>query len=153
MIRFVLICSLCLLCSFKTSNKNIDLDYIRNNYEKSVTEKEICEMMIKALEQIKLNDVTLAYLGALQIIWANHTINPLTKLSTFKKGKTNIDKALKNEKDNIEIRFIRLSVQKNCPQFLGYNKNILEDERYLREHVEKVQSENLKKMINNILNK
>ncbi|MCO4292618.1 hypothetical protein NF867_07080 [Solitalea sp. MAHUQ-68] len=149
MIRFVLLISFCLLCSFKT----IDLDYIRNNYEKSVSEKKTCEIMIKALEQSTLNNVQLAYLGALQTIWANHTINPLTKLSTFKKGKTNIDKAIKNENDNIEIHFIRLSVQKNCPNFLGYNKNILEDERYLREHIENVQSEHVKMMINNILKK
>lgn len=149
MIKFTLLFSLCLLTSIKSIA--INLDYIRSNYEKAVSDKSICEAMINELEQSKLNNVQLAYLGGLQTIWANHTNNPLSKLNTFKKGKANIAKAIKSEKSNVEIRFVRLSIQKNCPKFLGYSENIVEDEHYLKAHFEKVKSENLKKMMNKIL--
>lgn len=149
MIRFIILLSLCIVCSFKSSK--IDLDYIRTHYEQAVSNKEICTAMIAGLEKPKLNNIELAYLGALQTIWANHTINPLSKLKTFDKGKTNIEQAVNSEKDNIEIRFVRLSIQKNCPKFLGYSSSVTEDEKYIKSHIDKIQHEGLKKMVVNVL--
>lgn len=64
------------------------LDEVRTNYNKLAADKALCKKMILALEETKDNSATqLAYLGGLQTIWANHTLNPLSKLSTFKKGK------------------------------------------------------------------
>lgn len=76
--------------------------------------------------------IALAYLGAYQKIWANHVFNPLSKLATFKKGKNNIELAISKEPENVEIRYIRFSVQKNAPSFLGFNNNIKEDRDFLK---------------------
>ena len=112
----------------------LTLDQVRNNYTKAVNDKQVCELMIKELENSSNNDVSLAYLGAFQTIWANHVINPLSKYNTFVKGKKNIEKAVKSSPNNIEIRFLRYSVQKNAPSFLGYNDNITEDLNYIKKH-------------------
>ncbi len=151
MMKLVMLSSILLLFSFKT--KDVDLDYVRKHYVIAVADKNICETLISKLNKNRASNVHLAYLGGLQTIWANHTFNPLTKLSTFKRGKANIDKAIVNEKDNIEIRFVRLSVQKNCPRFLGYYKNIQEDESYLNKHVDKIDDHNLKELIRKLLKK
>ncbi len=53
--------------------------------------------------------------------------------------------------DNIEIRFIRLSVQKNAPSFLGYNKNIKEDQLFIENNRREIRSPVLLKNIDKLL--
>jgi hypothetical protein len=125
---------------------------VRANYYKLASDKELCEKMIVELTETKRNSAThLAYLGALQAIWANHVFNPISKLGTFKKGKKNIEQAIKKEPDNVELRFIRLSVQKNVPSFLGYKSNINEDTKFIKEKHHQIDSEVLQKNIETLL--
>jgi hypothetical protein len=56
-----------------------------------------------------------------------HSYNPYTKFKYFVKGKESLEQAIKKDPRNIEYRFLRLSVQLNTPEFLGYNSNIKED--------------------------
>ena len=149
--RGFIILSMVLLMSMNTSTYKMDIEYIRANYTHAISDRHLCEMMINDLEQNKSNHLQLAYLGALQTIWANHTDNPLKKLKTFKKGRLNIEKAAINDLDNPEIRFLRYSVQKNAPGFLGYSQNIKEDRNFLKLNVENVSSMTLKRMIQDIL--
>lgn len=128
------------------------LDVVRANYSNLVSEKELCEKMIADLMETKNNSAThLAYLGGLQTIWANHVFNPIGKLNTFKEGKKNIEQAIKKEPDNVELRFIRLSVQKNAPAFLGYNSNINADTEFIKENRHQIESEILQKNIETLL--
>ncbi|SEH84225.1 hypothetical protein SAMN02927937_01722 [Paenimyroides aquimaris] len=150
MMKFLglLISVLCLLTSFNTTS----LDTVRANYSKVVSDKELCEKMIAELAEAKNNSAThLAYLGALLTIWANHVFNPISKLNTFKEGKKNIEQAIKKEPANVELRFIRLSVQKNAPSFLGYKSNINEDTEFIKENRHQIGSEILKKNIEMLL--
>lgn len=153
MMEWILICSLSTFLSAVGPVPDIQLKYLRDNYEKAVSDKKICETIIRDLEKNPKSNVHLAYLGAFQTIWANHVFNPFSKLKTFKKGKANIELAVKNENSNAEIRFIRLSVQKNCSGFLGYNDNIKQDKLFLKNHLDEVQPGQLKEMIENILTK
>ena len=128
------------------------LDEVRTNYNKLAADKALCKKMILALEETKDNSAThLAYLGGLQTIWANHTLNPLSKLSTFKKGKKNIEAAIKKEPNNAESRFIRLSVQKNAPKFLGYQSNIKEDVEFIKNNRSQIKSNILNQYIEPLL--
>ena len=135
---------------FKT--KATDLETIRKNYELAVNDKEICKHMINELINSTESNIHLAYLGAFQTIWANHIINPISKLNTFNKGKKNIEFAIKNAPKNVEIRFVRLSIQKNSPNFLGYNDYINEDNNFIKKNKNTITSTTLKKMIQLILN-
>lgn len=129
-----------------------DLDVVRASYNKLVSDKALCEKMMAELTETKNNSAThLAYLGALQTIWANHVFSPVSKLGTFKEGKKNIEQAIKKEPDNVELRFIRLSVQKNAPSFLGYKSNINEDTEFIKENRHQNGSEILQKNIETLL--
>ncbi len=128
-----------------------DIDYLRANYDKAITDKKLCNTVILDLQKRENSPLTKAYLGGFQTIWANHAFSPITKLKTFKKGKNNIENAVSSDPYNPEIRYIRLSVQKNAPSFLGYNSKIKEDESFLKLHRDKITSDVVQKKINKIL--
>jgi|SRR5690606_22851863 len=132
-----------------------DLDSFRIQYEKAVEDKAICKTLIQKLrlkqERKEIKSVELAYLGALETIWANHVLNPLSKLKTFKKGKEKIETAIRQNSNDIEIYYLRLSVQKNAPSFLGYNSNIKEDSDFVKKHRHLVTSMILQKHIASVL--
>lgn len=134
------------------SFKNSDLHEVRTSYSKAVLDKKLCKKMIEELELSKEKSVIdLAYLGAYQTIWANHVFNPLSKLATFRKGKNNIELAISKEPENVEIRYIRFSVQKNAPSFLGYNNNLKEDKDFLVKNKKNINSDFLQKNIETLL--
>ena len=139
----------CLLVQFNVFA--IELDYVRANYDKAVTDKKLCSQMIEDLKEAEQTPLFLAYLGALQTIWANHIFSPISKLNTFNKGKKNIEQAIKKEPKNVELRFIRLSVQKNAPSFLGYYSNIKEDMQFIKNNRSGIKSEILNKHIEPLL--
>ena len=134
------------------SFKNSDLNEVRASYSKAVLDKKLCEKMIEELELSKQKSaIALAYLGAYQTIWANHVFNPLSKLATFKKGKNNIELAISKEPENVEIRYIRFSVQKNAPSFLRYNSHLKEDRDFLVKNKKNINSDLLQKNIETLL--
>lgn len=128
------------------------LNDVRDNYNKLSYNKMLCEKMIFELEKTKNNSATyLAYLGGAQTVWANHVVNPISKLNTFNKGKKNIESAIAKEPENVELRFIRLSIQKNAPSFLGYKSNVKEDTELIKKKYQQVNSTILKKNIEALL--
>lgn len=152
MIRFIKIVTLFSLILATFTSKAENLEALRANYANTKTDKALCKRLIVELSKVKNNSAThLAYLGALQAIWANHAINPIRKLSTFKEGKRAIEQAVKAEPNNVEIRFLRLSIQKNAPFFLSYNANIKQDEKFIEKNLDKIGSAILKKNIQTML--
>jgi len=132
MMKFCVILILSLVIKNSVKGNIIDLNYIRENYYKAFNDKKLCIQMLKDLKSLENESVYLAYLGAFQTICANHFFNPISKLNIFNKGKKNIELAVDKNPNNIEIRFIRLSVQKNSPSFLNYKININEDKMFLK---------------------
>lgn len=140
---------LVLLTSIITSSNAsaMDLERIRSNYEKAVSDKKVCKLMMEELSKDIDSTLQLAYLGGFQAIWASHVLNPFSKLSTFNTGKNNIETAIKRAPKNTEIRFIRLSIQKNSPSFLGYRDNMVEDKNFIQANHKSISSICLKTMI------
>jgi hypothetical protein len=114
----------------------------------AANDRELCSTMIEKLAKTEDNPIILAYLGGYKAIWAKHIKNPLSKLNTFKQGAQLIEKAVMIDIKNIEIRFVRLSVQKNCPFFLSYKKNIKEDTKFINTNKNNIRSEQLRSIVN-----
>ncbi len=110
-----------------------DLLEVRSSYKRCIADKELCRKLMDRLEGSKQQTpLELAYLGGLKTIWANHVFSPIAKLNTFKEGRKDIERAILKDPKNPELRFIRLSIQKNAPSFLGYKSNIAEDRRFIQ---------------------
>ncbi|HET8838837.1 MAG TPA: hypothetical protein VFM82_07580 [Flavobacteriaceae bacterium] len=129
-----------------------DLNELRSQYIEAISEKSVCEALIEQLRQKPgKSSVHLAYLGTLETVWAKYVFNPILKMKTFKNGKEKIEQAVNQEPENMEIRYLRLSVQKNIPGFLGYNDAIEKDFTFLEGNIEKISSNQLREMILAIL--
>lgn len=142
---------LLVIAAYSFSSYALDLEYLRKNYSKAVEDKALCKSIMEKLGKQAESDVHKAYLGGFSTIWANHVSGVVAKLHTFSVGKCVIEECVKNNPTNVEIRFIRFSVQKNCPSFLGYNKNISSDKKFLKENLSKITSEQLKKMVKSLI--
>lgn len=147
--RFAMSLVLLLLSNFVFSQTS--LDQVRLNYTKAVTDKEICKKMISELPLKIKEPIYLGYLGGFQAVWANHVGNPFSKLKTFNQGKANIEKAIKEDENNPELRYIRLSIQKNVPAILGYKSMIETDTEFLKLNKDKITSASLLKNIDSLL--
>src|SRR5699024_11238863 len=56
------------------------------------------------------------------------------KIKDAKAGKNHIEDAVKADKENIEIRLVRLIIQENTPKIAGYKENIKEDKEFIIKH-------------------
>lgn len=128
------------------------LDELRSKYLTAASEKTVCENLINELREIpEKHPVELAYLGALETIWAKHVFSPFSKLETFKKGTRKIEQAVQQDSVNIEIRYLRLSIQKSVPGILGYSDDIEKDTAFMRNHFGEISSVALRNKVQEIL--
>ena len=74
----------------------------------------------------------LAYVIAIEIKQIDYTFNPFTKFKIFKKNKKQLNFMLKENPDDIHLRYIRLVLQENTPSILGYNRFLEEDKLFLK---------------------
>ncbi|MEL7145015.1 MAG: hypothetical protein AAFO69_01500, partial [Bacteroidota bacterium] len=68
-----------------------------------------------------------AYQAASFALLAKKTWNPIEKISSMNRYGKLMDKAIANAPDNIEIRFLRLSIDHNTPMVMGRHRNVVID--------------------------
>ena len=118
-----------IVCLFSSmSTKANDIKKIREDYVAAITSSNKANDLCVELSSIKNPDaLILAYLGSAQAIKAKHAWNPLSKMSYLKEGFNTINKAVSKDPNQLEVRFLRFSLQFYVPDFLGYSKNIETD--------------------------
>lgn len=150
--KFVLV----VLLMFTTGKMNveeIEIVALRKLYYEAAESKSAAIKLTSTLS--KVNDqskaLLICYKGAAQMMEAKYAFSPITKFSKFSKGKLAIEKAIIKDPKEIEIRFIRFSIQTNLPFFLGYNESIKIDKEMLISSINKIEDENLKRNVVNYL--
>jgi len=125
---------------------DVDLAEVRNDYKQAVKSETKAFELNSKLESISKNDknVLVAYKGAVISITAKYKNSNKLKSTTFKKGVSLIEYAVENEVSNIEIRFVRLSIQQNSPKFLKYNKDIAADKEFILNNFKNIRSNEFK---------
>lgn len=133
------------------SNSDWDLPELRNLYRSAVKNESKAKELISVTKPFLNNSTYKGYYGAGKIFMAKHYLNPYSKLKTFNEGKEILESAINSDSMNVELRFLRLSIQNNSPTFLGYMKNIEEDKTYLSRCLPSIKDEQLKTIITNYL--
>jgi hypothetical protein len=126
-----------------------DLKIIRAQYPEAVKSSEAASKLEAELSRIDNSSkpVLLAYKGAILTLKAKFAKKKSDKKEFFKEGVALIESAVSADASNVEIRYIRLSVQENSPKFLGYHKNIEEDKEFILKHYGSISSAELKEII------
>jgi hypothetical protein len=125
---------------------NLDVAEVRDLYRKAVESEAEATALYAKLQDVNENDdkVLVGYKGALTAITAKYEKEVKTKKERFKTGVSLIEYAVSQEPDNVELRFIRLSIQQNSPKFLKYKKNISEDKALIFDNLENLENAKLK---------
>lgn len=131
------------------AGKSQDLNEIRQQYPKAAENAEITNKLDGILFKVnsEQSTVLLTYKGAVLTLKAKFAKSRKDKKDFFKEGVSLIESAVKRKPNNIEIRYIRMSVQENSPRFLGYHKNIEEDKQFILKHYALISSTELKDII------
>ncbi len=75
------------------------------------------------------------------------------KIEYFEKGREILENAIIKEPDNIELIFLRYTVQKKTPSILMYKKDIEEDYQFIKSELDSTKDQRLKKYISQTLQK
>lgn len=98
---------------------------IRRQLVNAINSGKVTDSLYSSLGAMK-NRTSLinGYMAALEALKAKHTWNPYFKVKYLSDAEKSFKNAVANDPHNIEIRFMRFSVEHNVPGFLGYNKNL-----------------------------
>ncbi len=95
---------------------------IRKLYSAAIESASKTDDLHEQLVQFKpANAFVLAYLGATEGLKAKHVWNPYTKVAWVNKAAKNLAAAIKADPIDVEIRYLRFSMEHNLPPFLGHN--------------------------------
>lgn len=123
------------ITSCLVSANTVDIKQVRTLYYEGWIGECGANNVVQLLENNpSLNQVLKAYYGASIATTANCKTWPLQKLSAFKEGKKILEAAVNSDSDNLEIRFIRFTIQSNIPSLLNYN-NMEEDKKFILERL------------------
>lgn len=124
---FVLVAVLVMNTLLAISSVN-SIDDIRKKYQLAVYDSKVANALSDKLSKIDNPDaLTLAYKACTEALKAKHAWNPYNKLDYMNSFDKIITEAVLKSSDDIEIRFLRYSVQLNVPKYLGLSKNLVED--------------------------
>lgn len=124
---------------------------IRNAFIQASSSKEKAKEFYELMSNYKQNNsVILSYLGASEIIYVRFF--PDRRTNFLRRGKQNIEDAVSQNPNLLEIRFVRLCVQENLPKVVPYRKNIQEDKKIIIENFH-LQNPELQQYIKNYVEK
>lgn len=129
------------------------LSDIRQNIEGVFKTEEVCLRLHQEFQSADISQSILlqGYKGGVLMGMARHHINPFKKMSFFGDGKKLIEGAISLEPENLELRFLRLTIQTNLPEFLGYSESKGIDKAFVLAGLEKVDNDMLKKRMHNFI--
>ena len=146
MVRIVFI-TLFLLTSSELKSQSLDLNAVRSDFNKGVKDEILCEKYLKILEEQADDPTERGYAAAFHMFMAKHTSNPFKKMNFFKLGKNKLEQELASDPNNVELRFIRLSIQYHIPKYLGYHDDINDDKDFIVNNLYKLSDEFVKEQI------
>lgn len=120
---------------------------VRELYQESAESEAAAEKLLEISEENDDSALILGYQAAAEMMLAKHVGNPISKMSHFSKGKKLFERALEADPSNVELRFLRFSVQSETPGFLGYKDNLEEDKKILFLNLESMKDRELKRII------
>jgi hypothetical protein len=101
---------------------------IRKQLLVALERRTLTDSLYKSLSDAPNKSALLTcYLGVVEALKAKHAWNPYYKVKYLNDSQKTLQQAVNADPDNMEIRFMRFSIEHNVPGFLGYNKHLVAD--------------------------
>ena len=134
--------------SWVTSINSYTSLQIRELYHKGINNEQSAKLLSDYFE---LNPVEIplqiGYKGANLMVMSKYGLMPAKKYEHFTKGKALLEKAISLDPTDLELIYLRYSIQLNAPSFLKYNNNLQEDRNILLANVKATKDKDLYKHI------
>ncbi len=115
-----------------------DINAIRDLYVQAGIDHKKTDVFLDAVKNFQRSSALLeAYHGTALAMKANITIDNFDKFNTITRSREKLEMAVKLDKNNIEIRFLRFMVQSKIPKFINYN-NIGEDKNLIFKNLSEI---------------
>ena len=116
------------LTVFAAQANEPDLAPLRKKLMLAINSKQTTDSLYNTLSQNnKKTPVLVAYMATTEALKAKHCWNPYLKFKYLGLSGTDMQKAIEADPHNIEIRFMRFSIQHNLPGFLGMSHDLNTD--------------------------
>lgn len=124
------------------------LDDLRKEYFMLLENEKKCKETYLQLSSIKNpSQLYSAYKAVFTMAMARYTNNVITKWSYFNQGRDLLEEVIKKNPDNVEMRFLRITIQDNVPSILSYSCNIDEDKNFILSYYHTIPGNGLKENI------
>jgi hypothetical protein len=116
-----------LLCT-QVKAQQPDLKVLRKQMVVAVEKSKTTDSLYSNLSNLKdKNGITNGFIAALLALKAKHAWNPYSKIKYLNRSQKVFKEAVAADPHNIEIRFMRFSIEHNVPSFTGFNKELTVD--------------------------
>jgi hypothetical protein len=129
--RAVILAGIFLMCLVQTVSAQIadqKNKILRHQVMRAINSSKTTDSLYNVLAAMpNKSPLITGYTGTLQALKAKHHWNPYYKIKYVKDAQKTFAKAIAADPHNMEIRFLRFSVDYKLPKLLGYNKNMTAD--------------------------
>jgi len=116
---------------------NGSIELARKEFKKAVFNDKVTNEVYQVLVSSKTQDpLTQAYVAYFTALKARHVTSPYEKIKHVRSFDLTIKKAVALAPNNLEIRFLRFSIQDQLPTYLGYSKELAVDKKMILQQIQ-----------------
>lgn len=120
-------------CYAQLSSKEIEV--LKIDLVKAVENSQLTDSLYQQLNKLPNKTALItAYAGTLEALKAKHSWNPYNKIKYVKLSLKTMQKAINMDGEDMEIRFMRFSIEHFTPAFLGFSKDLPVDRKEIVKH-------------------
>jgi hypothetical protein len=126
---------------------------IRKNIGEVFKTEAVCLRFHGLFEKadISKSNLLLGYKGAVELGMARHDPNVFNKMGYFNDGKEQLEKSITVDPKNLELRFLRLTIQTHLPTFLGYSGQKEADKAFVLSQLNSSKNEEFNTRVRNFI--
>jgi len=122
-----------LFLSFHSKAESATSDEFRNikvAVQRAIESSSVTDSLYRMLKSRgSENPLIIGYIGTLEALKAKHSWNPYNKIRYVALSQKTMKIAVNRDPNNLEILFMRFSIQHYTPSFLGFSKDLEEDRK------------------------
>lgn len=112
------------------SGSNDEFSNIKATVQRAIESSSVTDSLYRVLKSGGYkNPLVIGYIGTLEALKAKHSWNPYNKIKYVALAQKTMKLAVEGDPTNLEIRFMRFSIQHHTPSFLGFSKDLEEDRK------------------------